>query len=82
MLIERVFAIGGLLCLAAGAWLAVETAIYGLVYFGWAEGAALFVGFGIFFLYVGRGARRQRRSLLELGEKGVVPERSSGPPRR
>jgi hypothetical protein len=82
MLIERVFTIGGLLCLAAGAWLAIETAIYGLVYFGWAEAAVLFVGFGIFFLYVGWGARRQRRALLELGEHGAATGPTRGPPRR
>ena len=70
MLPERVFAIGG--------WLSIITGLLLLVFVGlnpnpfvWGilETAALFLGLGGFFLYVGRGAQRDRRRLLESPER-------------
>jgi hypothetical protein len=77
MLPERVFTIGGLLCVLAGVLLLGTLAWFGAFaidpFFG-APGA-LFVGFGGFFVYVGAGARKERLELLRAGEPGVPPSR-------
>ena len=66
MLPERVFAIGGVLAIAAGGLLLATFALTpSPLVWGLLEAAVLLVGFGAFFLYVGRGAGRDRRRLLE-----------------
>jgi len=66
MLPERVFALGGWLCVLAAALLVVAALLNPNPFF-WAmiETAGLFAGMGGFFVYVGRGARRDRRRLLD-----------------
>lgn len=66
MLKERVFEIGGGLAIAAGI---LMLATFGLnptwLLAGLLEAGGLLIGFGVFFLYVGRGSRRDRRRLLD-----------------
>jgi hypothetical protein len=66
MLTERIFAIGGWLTIAAGILLLVAFVLNPvLLLWGALEAGILLVGFGGFFLFVGRGARRDRRRLLD-----------------
>ena len=65
MLRERTFEIGGALCIAAGALLLagfVLNTAWSL--WGFIEAGGLLIGFGLLFLYVGRGSRRERLALL------------------
>jgi hypothetical protein len=75
MLPERVFSIGGLLCIVAGALFLGSLAWYGAFaidpFFG--VPGILFIGFGGFFVYVGAGARKERLELLRSGETGIPP---------
>ena len=77
---DTTFLIGGALVIALGLALAA-----GLVWAGAAWeyaqawlGAALAVGLGAFFLFVGRDERRERRRMLREYEAGTPPNR---PPR-
>lgn len=83
MLVERVFALGGGVCVAGGLLLLVVAALLGigLAFLPFLVGAALLVAFGVFFLAVGRDARRERRRLLRSGEEGVVGGAPGRPPR-
>jgi hypothetical protein len=66
MLRERIFEIGGGLSIAAGILL---LAAFGLdptwLLWGFLEAGGLLIGFGVFFLYVGRGSRRDRQRLID-----------------
>jgi hypothetical protein len=84
MLNERVFLIGGGLCLAAGLLLLAFLFVDG---FGSSSFVVLYPGvlfllFGGFFVYVGRGARTDRLALLRLGERGAPPPMGPTPPAR
>ncbi|MGI0131826.1 MAG: hypothetical protein ACREDK_01825 [Thermoplasmata archaeon] len=70
MLIERVFLIGGTLTILLGGMIAIAELLAGSVgtYPAFLETAVLLIAFGVFFLYVGRGARRERVALLALGD--------------
>ncbi len=85
MLVERVFEIGGVLTIAAGAALAgllYATGAYG-VSVGVFLTPALLIGFGVFFLWVGRQAREDRRGLLALAEPlPDAPSASGAPPKK
>jgi hypothetical protein len=72
MLVERVFLIGGLLCLAAGVLFLGDLIAVGALSADPILGVpgAMFVGFGILFVYVSAQAARDRRALLALGERG------------
>ncbi len=74
MLNERIFLIGGLLCVVCGLLLLGEVAVTGaiLLYPVLGYPGVLFVLFGGIFLYVAHGARRERLELLRSGEEGVV----------
>lgn len=66
MLPERVFSIGGVLSVGAGGLLLVSYILDpSTLLWGDLEAAILLIAFGLFFLYVGRGARSDRRRLLE-----------------
>lgn len=66
MLPERVFSIGGVLSAAAGGSLLVAFVLHpSTLLWGALEAGVLLIGFGLFFVYVGRGARVSRRRLLE-----------------
>jgi Flp pilus assembly protein TadB len=66
MLTERIFAIGGWLTIAAGALLLIAFVLNPvLLLTGVVVAGILLLGFGGFFLYVGRGAHRERQRLLE-----------------
>ena len=72
MLTERVFAVGGWLSITAGGLLLLAFVQNPApVLWGILPAAAFLVGFGVFFLYVGRGARRERQRLLETPERPV-----------
>jgi hypothetical protein len=75
MLVERVFLLGGALCLVAGVLMLGALASFGAFAVDpfLATPGVLFLGFGALFVYVGVGARRERRSLLRLGEEGIPP---------
>jgi hypothetical protein len=63
---ERVFAIGGVLSIAAGGLLLLAYVLNpSPLLWGAIEAGLLLVGFGLFFIYVGSGSRRDRRRLLE-----------------
>jgi hypothetical protein len=63
---ERVFVIGGGLAIAAGLLLMAAFVLNpSPLLWGIVEAGVLLVAFGAFFIYVGRGARRDRRRLLE-----------------
>jgi hypothetical protein len=63
---ERIFAIGGGLVIAAGILLLVAFILNPVpLLWGALEAAGLLIAFGVFFIYVGRGAQRDRRRLLE-----------------
>lgn len=66
MLPERVFLVGGGLSVGAGGLL-IAAFVLGPSAVLWAdlEAAGLLIAFGLFFVYVGRGAREDRRRLLE-----------------
>jgi len=83
MLVERVFEIGGVLLAATGGVLIAASVWGGFDPYaiGYLETGVLLLGFGLFFVYVGREARRDRRKLLELGELGGVG-RPPAPPTR
>lgn len=69
MLRERVFAIGGWLTIVAGALFLMAFVLNpSPLLAGVLPAGALLIGFGAFFLYVGRGARRERLQLLESPE--------------
>jgi hypothetical protein len=69
MLPERIFTIGGVLTIAAGVLLVVAFVLSPVfLFYGPLEAGALLIGFGVFFIYVGRGARRDRRRLTDLPE--------------
>jgi hypothetical protein len=66
MLRERVFVVGGGLTIAAGVLLLAAFALNPVwLLWGIVEAGVLLVGFGTFFIYVGRGSRRDRERLLE-----------------
>jgi O-antigen ligase len=70
MLPERVFTIGGWLCIATSALLAAAIALNPSPFLWYLiPTVVLFLGLGAFFLYVGLGARRDRRRLLESPER-------------
>jgi uncharacterized membrane protein HdeD (DUF308 family) len=63
---ERVFEIGGILTIVAGILLLAAFALNPVwLLWGILEAGALLIAFGAFFLYVGRGSRKDRRRLLE-----------------
>lgn len=65
MLRERIFEIGGALCIAAGALLLASFALNATwLLWGFIEAGGLLIGFGLLFVYVGRGSRRERLALL------------------
>jgi hypothetical protein len=70
MLIERTFAVGGVLCIVLGALLAAAFLSAGglALLAGAVLGPVLLIGFGGFFLYVARQARQDRQRLLALAE--------------
>ena len=69
MLRERVFAVGGWITIAAGLLFVVAFILNpSPLLAGVLPAGGLLVGFGAFFLYVGRGARRDRLRLLESPE--------------
>jgi len=70
MLPERVFALGGWLAIAAGLLLLLA-AFWNPSPYTWGifEAAAFLIGFGLFFLYVARGARKDRQRLLDSPER-------------
>ncbi|HEV2167086.1 MAG TPA: hypothetical protein VGS23_08975 [Thermoplasmata archaeon] len=70
MLVERVFVLGGAVCLLMGGTLVGAFAWTGLLYFELLYSGGLSAGFGVLFLYVGKEAGRQRLELLKLGESG------------
>ena len=84
MLIERTFAIGGVLVVLFGAALAALVLGSG----AWRYGIglllapALLVGFGVFFLYVGRQAREDRERLLAVGDPARAAAGRPAAPRR
>ncbi|MCI4353714.1 MAG: hypothetical protein L3K14_10120 [Thermoplasmata archaeon] len=66
MLPERVFALGGWLSIVAGGLLLVAFVENPApVLCGILPAGVFLLGFGVFFLYVGRGSARDRRRLLE-----------------
>ena len=66
MLNERIFTIGGCLTIVAGVLLLVAFALNpDSLLWGVIEAGLLLVGFGVFFIYVGREARRGRQRLLD-----------------
>jgi hypothetical protein len=66
MLSERVFVIGGTIAMAAGGLLVAAFVLNpSPLLWGALEAAALLLGFGGFFIYVGRGARGERLRLLD-----------------
>lgn len=75
MLLERVFLIGGILTILLGSLLASSDVLAGTLveYPPFIEAAVLMIGFGIFFLYVSRDARRERLKLLRLGDRPPRP---------
>lgn len=84
MLIERTFAIGGALVLLFGAALAALVVGSGAWQYGigLVLAPALLVGFGVFFLYVGRQAREDRERLLAVGDPTrAAPGRPAAPRR-
>lgn len=70
VLVERVFVLGGAVCLLMGGTLVGAFAWTGLLYFELLYSGGLSAGFGVLFLYVGKEAGRQRLELLKLGESG------------
>lgn len=82
MLVERVFSLGGLLVIAFGILLAALVYATGAWRYGVGLllGPALMIGFGAFFLGVGRQARRDREALLALPETPAPPGGSVRPP--
>jgi hypothetical protein len=76
MLIERTFEVGGAMTLASGglflAYL-VESGIL-FAYPGFLVAGAGLVGFGAFFVWVGRQARQERLALLALGSGEGRPQ--------
>ncbi|MGC2035883.1 MAG: hypothetical protein WA761_10650 [Thermoplasmata archaeon] len=83
MLRERVFSIGGWLCIGFGASLLAVSVVFGIVEVAWGVLVTplLLVGFGSFFVYVGREAKRDRLDLLAL-PKPVDPDASRTDPGR
>lgn len=66
MLPERVFTIGGGLSIATGLLLALAIVLNPDPFLWYVlPSVVLFIGLGTFFLYVGKGAQRDRRRLLE-----------------
>ncbi len=83
MLVERVFELGGILTIVFGAALAVllyatDAGSYGVGIF---LGPLLLIGFGAFFIGVGRQARADRQALLALagGSRGTGPAQRPPP---
>jgi hypothetical protein len=63
---ERIFEIGGGLCIVTGILLLAGFALNPTwLLWGFIEAGGLLIGFGVLFLYVGRGSRRDRLRLLE-----------------
>jgi hypothetical protein len=83
MLRERVFSIGGWLCIGFGAGLLAVSVALGIVEVAWGVLVTplLLVAFGCFFVYVGREARRDRLELLAL-PKPVEPNTMGSDPGR
>jgi hypothetical protein len=75
MLRETQFLVGGGLTIALGASLIglLVWAGAGFDYFGGYLGSGLAVGFGAFFVYVGRSERRERAPLLVAPELPPPP---------
>jgi hypothetical protein len=66
VLTERIFAIGGSLVIAAGVLLLIAFILNPVpLLWGALVTAGLLIAFGVFFIYVGRGARKDRQKLLE-----------------
>ncbi len=69
VLVERAFAIGGYVLLAVGGLvLAVFSAYPATALLGFLPAGGFLLGFGGFFLYVGKEARKDRRRLLDSVE--------------
>jgi hypothetical protein len=83
VLLERTFAIGGGLLLVFGALLLGVAIALGLAWtlFGIVLSGGVLIGFGVFFLRVGRDARRHRTALLALGEGPPEGPRPGDAPR-
>ncbi|MCI4358069.1 MAG: hypothetical protein L3J95_01135 [Thermoplasmata archaeon] len=81
MLIERVFDIGGAVCVGLGISLAYGFVATGMAYDELVLSGGLSAGFGVLFLRVGRAARRHRRELLQVGQEGIGFG-AGGPPKR
>jgi hypothetical protein len=63
---ERVFLVGGLVTILAGFLLVIAFVLNpSPLLWGTLEAAGLILGLGGFFVYVGRGARGERRRLLD-----------------
>ncbi len=77
MLPERTFAIGGWAVIALGGLMTTATVVYGIaeVYWPFAAGGVLMIGFGAFLLYVSREAEWDRRRLTELPPDNDEPPR-------
>ncbi len=75
MLRETQFLVGGALTIALGVLLVglLVWAGAGFDYFGGYLGALLAVGFGAFFVYVGRSERQDRAPLLEVPDGPAPP---------
>lgn len=75
MLRETGFVVGGALLAAVGVAFFVTLVILGANWWAFSAylGALLMVGFGAFFIYVGRGEGADRRESLEQLEKGTPP---------
>jgi hypothetical protein len=75
VLVERIFLIGGILCLLAGGLMLGALAVYGAFAIDPFLGVPgfLFLGFGAMFVYVSVDARRARLALLRLGREGIPP---------
>ncbi len=66
MLAERVFIIGGVLSIVAGAAFLLTFLAFGTgLLIALIPTGGFLVGFGVFFVYVGRGARNARQRLLD-----------------
>ncbi len=81
MLIERVFGIGGVICVALGFVLLYAFATTGASYPELLLSGGISVGLGVLLWMTGRKARQQRLALLELAEPAASPS-SPGPPGR
>jgi hypothetical protein len=80
MLPERVFEIGGVLCWMLGGALVYGFLAMGSPFLGFALSGGMCLGFGSLFVWIGWGARRDRRAFLRMAETGSPA--GPYPPRR